>query len=243
VDKTIGILLEYCGGTRTDRLVANLRNTLSLPVYVLDNASQKNCCSCATHRNKSNSGVGGGVSDAFRLAESMKAKIILFCTNDVEIVDPSDIPELVDYIESDGEVVQIGASITPESQNAQLYPWMVKHENSSVRKVIHCDLLLCAVRIDFIKSYGWFPSSRGGYGYDWELAYHVDRNKKKILVHDRVTVKHHATLPDEEAAQSHFAREQEQYRVYGLRYGRPNLDADCVSQFASHAIRGNCILG
>src|SRR5690242_6336861 len=77
--KTLTVILEYCGGRRTDHLVERLRSwNPGREIAVLDNASPSNRCSYITHSNACNTYVGGGIIDCYKLAESRNCDNLFF---------------------------------------------------------------------------------------------------------------------------------------------------------------------
>ncbi|QJB32203.1 hypothetical protein HF329_13050 [Chitinophaga oryzae] len=217
--KVCCVILEYCGGAQTDKLHKKLSAwNPSHTIYVLDNASPHNTCSCITHRNEHNSGIGGGIRDALQLARTTGADVLLLIVNDVVPVTKIDIGYYEELLNRFPDVVQVSASITRNTAQAANYPWMIDAGSRENRVVPHADLLCCAIDIDFVENFGGFPPSRGGWGYDWEIAYHADLLKKKIVVCDFFKVKHiHPDTP--KTGPQHEDKYEELVRIYDAKYG------------------------
>lgn len=189
--RTALVVLEYCGGERTDKLVSQLRAwNPGAGIFVLDNASPKNRASCVTHRNNANSYIGGGFIDCIDLARAQGARYLFFCANDIEILDRLNIAEFQSVLDLDAQVVQFSCSVTPDSTQATNFPWMVRRVGGAIRRVRQADLVCCLIRLDFLATFGGFPLSKGGWGYSAELAFHAKLQGKKIYVNDRCTFQH-----------------------------------------------------
>lgn len=189
--KTAFVILEYCGGSRTDALFEQISAwNPQAQILVLDNASPDNAASSTTHRNSVNSFVGGGIRDAIALVEARGASYLFFCVNDIDILNPISIAEFEAIMEMDPDLVMLSCSVTPDSTQAKLFPWMMQRDRHGLRQVRLADILCCVLRLDFIRSFGGFPSSKAGWGYAAELAYHARRLGKKIYVRDSCAVRH-----------------------------------------------------
>ncbi len=218
---TFPVILEYCGGLTTDFLYEKLQKwNPEYKIYVLDNCSPNNRSKYITHRNKVNSYVGGGIKDCVKLTRSYKHKYLLYIVNDIEFLNQLDIFYLESLIEKDSDIVQIGISTTPDSNEASHYTWMVNRGNKENRFVHHCDLLCCMIKISFLDEFGGFPESKSGWGYDWELGYQARLRRKKILITDKFICRHRdETNKQNYAFGPQFDKEEELRKVYNARYG------------------------
>jgi cephalosporin hydroxylase len=217
--KIFPVILEFCGGAKTDVLYDDL--TAWNPGYkvnVLDNCSPYNRSRRVTHQNSSNSYIGGGIRDCLQLAD--RAEYILFIANDIEPVTPISIEYLQDLIQTDETLVQVGVSLTLDSDKVSVYPWMASRGRGDERTVPHCDLLCCVLRLDFIRAFGGFPNSKSGWGYDWEIAYQAKLCGRRIIVTDKCAVRHSGDASRlEHALGRDFNRLSELKDIYGPRYG------------------------
>lgn len=219
--RTVLVVLEYCGGERTDELFSQLRSwNPGARILVLDNASPAKLASCVTHRNSVNSYVGGGINDCIDLARAEGADYLFFCANDIRILDRLDIAEFQRVADLDPLVVQFSCSVTPDSTQATNFPWMVRRHGSAIRRVRQADLVCCLIRLDFLTTFGGFPSSKGGWGYSAELAFHAKLLGRKIYVDDRCTFEH---LSRKRVVVTEWGetvdKSTEVARIYSKRYG------------------------
>ena len=218
---TVFAILDYCGGERTDALYGRVAAwNPGAPMLVLDNASPRDAPSSATHRNAENSYIGGGIRDCVALAEAAGVDFLFFCTNDVEILDPLHIAEFERLALADPAVVMASASLSVDSCQAHIFPWMVRRRGGGVRRIHHADLNCCLLRLAFLRSYGGFPPSLGGWGFAHEIAYQAKLQKKKILVHDGCSIRHlRATAELVLDSGEVVDKQQERVAVYTKRYG------------------------
>lgn len=219
--KLYPVILEFCGGDATDSLYEHL--AMWNPKYsisVLDNCSPHNCSRYVTHRNTVNAYIGGGIRSCIKLAEEAGSRYLLFIANDVEPVTVLRIDHLEEMIESDTNIVQLGVSLTLDSDKISYYPWMANHGKAENRVVPHCDLLCCILRLDFVRDFGGFPDSKSGWGYDLEIAYHANVREKRILIADEYTVRHAGdTARSDFALGKRFNKLKELKEIYAPRYG------------------------
>jgi hypothetical protein len=218
--KTLTVILEYCGGSRTDYLFDRLRSwNPGHEIEVLDNASPANRCSCVTQQNPTNTYIGGGIIDCYRLAEARECDNLFLVVNDIDPGTPIVIEQFEGALEKDQRLVQVAAAVTHDSSpHSTVYPWMVTQSSPKIRRVPHSDLLCCVIRTSFIRSFGGFPPSQGGWGYDWELAYQALLHGLHIAIADLSIVRHEDTL----TANSIRLRGSEMFDVYNDRY--PNSE-------------------
>jgi len=220
---TFPVVLDYCGGARTNQLVEGLRKSNpGYPIHVLDNASPVHPCRYTTHRNEVNSYTGGGIADCLRLAREAGASFLLFIANDVECVKPVRFSHLERLIANDDRVVQVSAAITGDTAQARIFPWMIDEGAERDRVVLHADLLLSILDVGFIESFHDFPLSKGGWYYDWELAYQARLQSKLILVADSCLIRHDGTPQDVTDASADDVRAEkrlEAQTIYRARYG------------------------
>jgi hypothetical protein len=218
---TAFVILEYCGGVRTDALHGRLsRWNPGASIFVLDNASPTNRASCVTHRNRRNSYVGGGIRDCLALARAAEARFLLYCANDVECLTPLVISEFEAVMMGDPEVVLVSSAVSEDSDQARGFPWMIGKPGRFLRRVRGADLLCCLIRTDFIESFGGLPPSKGGWGYCGEIAYQAKLQGKKILVNDRSVVRHVTGARWLQTPQGDFLDKAQEARVvYRRRYG------------------------
>lgn len=187
---TFAIILDYCGGSNTDKLYEQLKVwNPETNIYVLDNASPINKSIYVTHQNKSNSFIGGGIKDCINLAKTNKKEFLLFVTNDVILIDQIDLKALEEMIIYNQNIVQLSVSLTASSDKSY-YPWMINKGKNEIREVCHSDFIFTIIRLSFIEEFGGFPYSKSGWGYDWEFSYHARLKNKKIIINDRVRVEH-----------------------------------------------------
>ncbi|MEW4924693.1 hypothetical protein [Algibacter sp. 2305UL17-15] len=227
------IILDYCGGVRTNILYKKLTKwNPGFKIHVLDNASPENKCDFITHQNKINSGVGGGIRDCIKLAREYGSKYVMFIANDIVPVTKIDIGHLMEIMEFNDDVVQISASLTKNSDK-KYYPWMTNMDNGDNRLVHHADLLCSILDLDFIESFGGFPESKSGWGYDWEIGYQAKIKNKKIVISDLYRIKHVNDIKNN-SSETWNIKLQELKRVYNKRYGnfnviKPFFDLDSIS--------------
>jgi hypothetical protein len=215
--RTHTVILEYCGGERTDRLYAQLsRSNTEYPIDVLDNASPRDQCHCITVPNATNSYIGGGIIDCIALAEGRGAQYLFLVMNDVEPVTEIEIAYFESLLDRHPDVIQAGCTVSPSSDKAKVYPWMTCRDGNAIRRVPLSDLLCCALRLDFIRRFDGFPMSKGGWGFDWELAYHAHFQRKTILVSDRHTISHSVRYQPEAGSDSE--KSLEMHAIYNQRY-------------------------
>jgi hypothetical protein len=219
--RTVLVVLEYCGGERTDELFGQLQSwNPGARMFVLDNASPIKRASCVTHRNTVNSYVGGGINDCIHLAQAEGARYLFFCANDIKILNRLDIAEFQSVADLDPLVVQFSCSVTPNSTQATNFPWMVRRHGGAIRRVRQADLVCCLIRLDFLTTFGGFPLSKGGWGYSAELAFHAKLQGRKIYVNDRCTFQHLARkrVMVTESGET-VDKSTEVARIYSRRYG------------------------
>jgi len=217
---TIVVILDYMGGPRTDRLYEQVVSWNShVPVYVLDNASPGNRSRVVTHRNATNSGVGGGICDCIAVAKDTGGSHLLYVANDVEFTSPLYVSAFERVAEADG-AVHVGAAVTVDSSQAKLFPWSVAVQSGTRRLVQHVDLLVSLLDLDFIAGFGGFPRSVGGWGYSWELAFHASRRGRPLAVLDSCVVRHADALAPPAAEVQRQLKAAEVSAVYGQKYGR-----------------------
>jgi hypothetical protein len=218
---TAFVLLDYCGGGKTDRLFRRIaRWNPGAQMFLLDNGSPTRRARLATHRNAENSYVGGGICDVIALAEGAGAKYLFFCVNDVGFEAPLEIAAFERMMETDDDLVQVSCALTPDSVQAAYFPWMVRRAEGGVRQVRFADLICCLLRLDHIRSFGGFPPSRGGWGYAEEVAHHARLRDKRIYVCDRVAVRHvreNRLIHGADGTALH--KRDEAHAVYARRYG------------------------
>lgn len=220
--RTTVVILDYCGGARTDALycaVADANPTYQ--VCVLDNASPVARSQYVSHSNVANTYIGGGIRDCIRLAEEQSSEYLLFIANDITFRSAINIAHGEALLRRMHMVVQLGCAITRESSQAGAYPWMVRRpERGALRAVPHCDLLCCFLRLSFIRSFGGFPPSKGGWGYDWELAFQARERKRKIVVMDECVIHHSGySWCSDLALGATFDKYAEMAALYSERYG------------------------
>jgi hypothetical protein len=217
--KTFPVILEYCGGEKTDRLYEKLsKDNPNYKINVLDNCSPKNKSKYITHQNEKNSFVGGGIKDCINLAKKNKCKYLFFFANDIKIINKIDIKYFEKLMKKDKDIVQAGASLTKDSDKTY-YPWIINKGKNEDRIVRHSDLLACIFRISFLNEID-FPNSKSGWGYDWEIAYHAKLTNKKILISDKFLYRH-LEKKDKSALTglSISKKMDELMKVYNKKYG------------------------
>lgn len=219
--RTAFVILEYCGGARTDALHARIAAANpSHSILVLDNASPTNPASCVTHQNKVNSYVGGGIRDCLALAESLGARYLFYCVNDVTLCDPLVIEDFQKVMDVDPSVAAISCALSSDSVQVRRFGWLAQTPGGGLRRLRAIDLIACLIRLDFVRSFGGFPESRGGWGYMTELAHHARKQGLKLLVNDGCAVRHMSgrtalvTKDNQRICKGHESEE-----VYGRRYG------------------------
>jgi hypothetical protein len=215
-------VLEYCGGSRTDELVARLRYwNPTRALEVIDNASPTNRCGSATRRNVRNSFVGGGIKQCFSLARQGGYSSVLFVANDVVLQTPIRLQDFLEALRLHPKAVQISASVTRDSApQSDVYPWMVSQAAQGMRIVPHADLLCCLVQTEFIDTFGGFPQSKWGWGFDWEIAYQARLRNLDVGVLDSCVFVHQGA--DTNPVQNdtlNVEKRQEMHQVYSKRYG------------------------
>jgi hypothetical protein len=232
--KTFTVILEYCGGSQTDCLFERLRSwNPGREIEVLDNASQMNRCSCITQQNTVNTYIGGGIVDCFRLANAHYCDNLFFIVNDIEPITPIVIDHFETALAKDRRLVQVAASVTSDSTpHAEFYPWMVALASQKLRRVPHADLLCCIIQNSFIQSFGGFLPSRGGWGYDWELAHQALIQGRHIAIADSSVVRH----KDDSDVESRRTKYREMIDTYKSRY--PNSEFLIQHTMAEYWIRG-----
>ncbi|MGB5820425.1 MAG: hypothetical protein WBG90_13155 [Saonia sp.] len=217
-DEVFCMILDYCGGTQTDELFRRLSKWNSnFRINLLDNSSPTNKSKFITHQNDINSGVGGGIKDCIKLAMDDNKKYLMFITNDIVPITKIDFLHLIHIMKHNPDVVQVSASLTKNSDK-KYYPWMINVGNKDNRIVRHADLLCCLLDLSFLQSFGGFPESNSGWGYDWEIGYQARLKKKKIVICDQYKIKH----VEKTNSDSHHMRQQkmmELKEVYNMRYG------------------------
>jgi hypothetical protein len=219
--RTLPIILEYCGGEKTDLLFEKISaSNREYPLQVLDNASPGNASRYITVRNQHNSFIGGGLCDCLDLAEKHGADFLFFISNDIEIIRVPLIRQFESLAVLDKSVAVIGASITSDSLQAKQYPWMIDNGSLQDRMVRHYDPLCCLIRISFVRAFGGFPLSVAGWGYDWELASYARFCSRKILVSDKALIRHDGNpqLSNKTLGES-FNKWDEMAKIYDGIYG------------------------
>jgi hypothetical protein len=224
--KTATVILEYCGGSRTDSLVERLQAwNPGREIEVLDNASPANRSRYITRHNTVNTYIGGGIIDCCKLSQARNCDNLFFLVNDIEPLTPIVVDEFEHALASNPNVVQLAASITRDSSpQAIVYPWMVTQGSPVMRRVPHSDLLCCIMRNSFIRSFGGFPVSKGGWGYDLELAYQAFTRGLHIAVADWCVVRHENSV----SVAVQQSRYHEMLQVYASRYPNREFDVDLV---------------
>jgi hypothetical protein len=228
---TVFVLLDHCGGGRTDALYGRLAAwNPGADILVLDNGSICDRPSCATHRNALTSHDGGGLRDCVALAEAARAEFLFLCTGEVDVLDPLPIAEFEAVALADPSVAVVSCALSPDSCSAATLPWMVRKNPARRRPAPYAELLCCLLRLDFLRSYGGFPLSRGSWGFAHELAYQAQLQKKRILVEDRCAIHQWRMSADPEIVLDSgevINRQHERVAVYTGRYGdwrRPTVD-------------------
>jgi hypothetical protein len=228
--RTFAVILEFCGGARTDYLNDCLRSwNPRREIAVLDNASVNNRCTCITHQSHENTYIGGGILRCLELASLHNCDTLFLVVNDIQPATPIVIDDFEREMKSDLTLVQIGAAITSDSTpQAGLYPWMIAQPRRSLRRVPHSDLLCCILNVPFIRAFGDFPQSRGGWGYDLEIAYQGLIKHRSIAIADWCTVKHEDTNVNASVPGGYFISQQDKYAemraVYRHRYPKSEFD-------------------
>lgn len=209
------VILEFCGGKRTNLLYEKLSAwNPSATIHILDNASPQNKCKYITHQNSKNSGIGGGIKDCIRLACENDCRYLFLITNDIIPVTKLDMNHLSDIISYNKGIVQLSVSLTQDSDK-KYYPWMLNQGQGNNRVVTHADILCCVLDTEFIKQFGGFPDSWSGWGYDWELSYQAGVQNKKIVICDRYKVEHiQKTILSKEKVKMNELKS-----VYNKKYG------------------------
>ena len=219
---TCCIILEYCGGKKTDSLYLKLtRWNPGYSIHILDNASHQNRCSFITRQNVTNSGIGGGIIDCLKMAKDEGAKYLFFIANDIVPLTRIEIAYFEEMLEKFPGIVQLSASITKNSDQGRHFPWMINQRASENRVAPHSDILCCALNIDFIERFGGFPFSRGGWGYDWEIAYQAKLSQKLIVISDYLKIKH-INESGKQDEQSKLQKLRELQKIYDQKYGSCN---------------------
>lgn len=236
---TFPVILEYCGGTDTDRLYERLSSdNPGYRINVLDNASPVNRSRYVTHRNMHNSFIGGGIQDCLSLAQKSGCKYVFIFVNDIKLVTGIDIGYCEKILEADDSIVQLGISITANSSGKH-YWWTVNQDGKQERVVRHCDVIACILRVDFVASFGGFPHSKSAWGYDWELAYQAKLRQKKILISDKFICEHtKATEKSRIAFPGGLDKEAELEKVYLERYGKNGIPDPRTWNFEEMIYRG-----
>lgn len=192
--KTFAVILDYCGGGRTDRLYEKIAaDNPGRAIHLLDNASPRLRSKHATHRNEVNTYIGGGIRDCVALAERRGCAFLFFVVNDIKALDALRIADFEELMGRDDDVVQVSAALTGGSDKVQFAPHMTSR-GTAARIVPHANLLACLLRLDFIAGFGGFPESKSGWGYDLDIAYRAARLGKKIVVSDRCRIEHANTV-------------------------------------------------
>lgn len=223
---TVAVILDYRGGARTDALRARLQGwNPTVPVLVLDNGSPDRRAAQVAQRNPVNRYVGNGIKDCLALARERGAGYCFFCANDVQPTAPIDLSALRDVMARSDDVVQASCAVTADSAQAAHFPWMVAREAGGFRRVRHADVLACLLRLEFIDSFGGFPDSVGGWGYDREIGWQAQRLGRTVLVCDDAVV-HHVKSPRLRLECGRdWDRHAEMRAIYASRYpGQPVLD-------------------
>jgi hypothetical protein len=217
----LAVVLDYCGGARTDRLVEQLQRwNPGHTVGVLDNASPHSRSRYITHQNLVNSYVGGGICDCVALARRAGCHRLLFIANDVECVTPVVFDEFLGVMNQDPRIVQVSAAITEDSRQASPFPWMVARGGRTLRTVPQADLLVALVDLTFLARFGGFPVSRSGWGYPWELAFHARTNGRRIVLLNRCIIRHEADYGRSgKCGDSRADKGRESLEVYTSKYG------------------------
>jgi hypothetical protein len=218
--RCLPVILEYCGGRRTDALYERL--SLWNPGYtirVLDNASPACRAAHITDRNLLNSFIGGGIKDCMTLARKEACRFVLIVMNDVELLTPLDISSFEEIMEADASIVQIGTALTGDSPQTRGYPWMARLTPNRIRRVPHCDLLCSMLRLDFVEAFCNFPDSKGGWGYDFEIACQALERFRTIVICDRSLARHRGeSWRSRMALGSNFDKDEEMQQVYAGRF-------------------------
>jgi hypothetical protein len=219
--KTVAVILDYCGGRKTDTLYETLaESNKDFDIQVLDNASPRDVSRYVTVANPQNSFIGGGICDCLDLAERKGAEFLFYVSNDIELIRTPSIKHFEALAVSDESIVLVGVSLTNDSYQASRYPWMVDNGGDPDRIVPHYDPVCCLIRISFVRAFGGFPRSLGGWGYDWEFASYARFRGRKILVSNTALVRHIGDPSlSQEALGINFSKFTEMVRVYDDIYG------------------------
>ena len=212
MDHTFAIILDYCGGSKTDKLYEQLKAwNPDTRIHILDNASPSEKSRYITHQNRMNSFIGGGIKDCISLAKENKSKFLLFITNDIRLLNKIYLKSLERIMFSNPDMVQLSVSLTPSSDKN--YPWMFNQGRNELREVHHSDFLFTLLRLSFIEDFGGFPDSKSGWGYDWEFGYHAHHRKKMIVISDQFLIEHLGNR--ENVSWKH----EEMCKIYNAKYG------------------------
>ena len=231
---TLAVILEYCGGSHTDGLHRELVSwNPDYDIAVLDNGSPENAAQCVTHKNADNSFTGGGIRDCLAMAERSGRQFLFLVTNDIHLRSEVYIARFEHVLLRDPAVVQVSAAVVPSSAHARVFPWMRQRAGQrAFRRVPHSDFLCTLVRCDFVRQFGGFPHSRGGWGFDLELAIQARRQGKVIVVDDRTAIDHTGDQTMARKAMGpHFDKAKEMLDVYQSRYG--NIQEEASNVFGS----------
>lgn len=211
--RTYVAILEYCGGVSTDRLCKQMaRWNPGRDICVLDNASPWNRCHSVNVQNHTNTFIGGGINDCIKLAEQNGATYLFLLMNDVKPLTILDVSSFEAVMDSHPNAVQVAPAVAAPPT----YPWMMWHQGGALREAPHSDIFCAAIRLDFIRSFGGFPVSKGAWGYDWELAYQARQQGKSILISDCHVVVH--TIRIRSDAGTQVKKRAEMVASYSQRY-------------------------
>lgn len=176
--------------------------------------------------------MGGGIIDCLRLSETRGCDNLLLIVNDIDLITPIVIDEFESALERVPGLIQVAASVTEKSTpHSKIYPWMVTQGSLKLRRVPHSDLLCCITRNSFVRSFGGFPFSRGGWGFDWELAFQALHRSRRIAVADWCVVGHQDKL----TINDRRGRYEEMLQVYADRYPHLEFAIDrVVAEYWNH---------
>ncbi|TKG94393.1 hypothetical protein EYV94_14030 [Puteibacter caeruleilacunae] len=210
------VILDYCGGLETDNLYEKLSAwNPEYNIEILDNASPENKSRNISITSSANSGIGGGIKDCINQCKSRGSRYLLFITNDIVPITKIDFELMANVMMYNDGVALVSPSLSLDSDKPY-YPWMTCQKKGENRVVPHADFLCCLFDTQIIDSFGGFPDSRSGWGYDWEFAYHSRSQNKRMVVCDSMIIKH---LEENLNPIIEMQKQIELKRIYDQRYG------------------------